>query len=398
MSIKRIFAIIFIVACTAVGWFVLGGALTFRTHSLDGRMRQAVLGNWGPPMHQHHPSVYYIAPTAAQGKRVIQPHSSQIDVKLHYKPLRKGLLWHRTYTADFNAEYVIRNPLPITQTIYVDFRFPAEGARFDEFSLMLGDKETRKAPTGGSISEAVILGAEAEIPLRVRYKCVGTDEWRYSFEDTARVSGFRLDMQTNFEDFDIPAGAESPTDRVETTGGWTFVWDYNKDVIGARAIGMAMPKVLNPGPVAARITFFAPVSLVFFFAVLLIVGAVRGVSLHPMHFFFLAAGCFAFQLLFAYLVDHLPVQIAFAIAAAVSVLLVTVYLRAVAGTRFAALAAVAQFGYMILFSYSFFFDGLTGLTITIGAIVTLALLMAFTAKVDWNAIFDRERREIPERR
>ena len=30
-----------------------------------------------------------------------------------------------------------------------------------------------------------------------------------------------------------------------------------------------MPNVLNAGPVAARISFFAPVSLLFFFAVLL---------------------------------------------------------------------------------------------------------------------------------
>jgi hypothetical protein len=42
---------------------------------------------------------------------------------------------------------------------------------------------------------------------------------------------------------------------------------------------------------------------------------------------------------------------------------------------------------MILFSYSFFFEGLTGLTITIGAIVTLALLMAATARVNWTEKF-----------
>jgi len=38
----------------------------------------------------------------------------------------------------------------------------------------------------------------------------------------------------------------------------------------------------------------------------------------------------------------------------------------------------------------FFFDGLTGITITVGAIVTLALLMAFTAKVDWNQALGRK--------
>ncbi len=38
---------------------------------------------------------------------------------------------------------------------------------------------------------------------------------------------------------------------------------------------------------------------------------------------------------------------------------------------------------MVLFSYRFFFEGLTGLTITIGAIVTLSLLMMTTAKGNW---------------
>lgn len=44
---------------------------------------------------------------------------------------------------------------------------------------------------------------------------------------------------------------------------------------------------------------------------------------------------------------------------------------------------------MILFSYSFFFDGLTGITITIGAIITLAILMIVTAKVDWGEKFQK---------
>ena len=36
-----------------------------------------------------------------------------------------------------------------------------------------------------------------------------------------------------------------------------------------------MPKVLNAGPVASRIAFFAPVSLLFFFAVMIILGMRR---------------------------------------------------------------------------------------------------------------------------
>ena len=165
-----------------------------------------------------------------------------------------------------------------------------------------------------------------------------------------------------------------------------MTWNY-PDVIGAQPIGMAMPSLLNPGPVATRITFFAPVSLLFFFTVLIIVGALRGVNLHPMNYFFLAAAFFAFQLLFAYLVDLVPLGWAFAVAALVSMGLVGGYLRAAAGAAFAWIAVAAQFAYLVLFSYSFFFEGLTGLTITVGAIVTLALLMTLTARVNWAAKF-----------
>jgi hypothetical protein len=106
-----------------------------------------------------------------------------------------------------------------------------------------------------------------------------------------------------------------------------------------------------------------------------------------MNYFFLAAGCFAFQLLFAYLVDLVPITPSFFISAAVSLALVNGYLWRATNAKFAAISMVAQFAYMVLFSYSFFFDGLTGITITIGAIVTLALLMAFTARVKWDAAF-----------
>ena len=117
---------------------------------------------------------------------------------------------------------------------------------------------------------------------------------------------------------------------------------------------------------------------------------IQKVDLHPMNFFFLAAGCFAFQLLFAYLVDVIPLGIAFAVSSAVSLAMVSGYLFLAKGSRFAKFAAASQFAYMVLFSYSFFFDGLTGLTITIGAIITLGILMVTTAKVNWSEKFSRK--------
>lgn len=386
MTPRRLLAILLIIACTAAAWFVLGGTLSVRTATTDARLGETVAGNWGQAMTQAHPRAYYISPTAARAKRTIQPEASRVEVSLRSEPKKKGLLWYRAYTVDFHAEYLLRNPTPISQTIYVTFDFPAEGARFDHFSFAIGETETTKVPREGSITEAVILEPGGAVPVTLAYTAAGLDHWIYSFGDASRVGGFELVMTTDFAEIDFPAGAESPTSRKPEGRGWILTWTYS-DVIGARSIAMEMPSVTNPGPVAARITFFAPVSLVFFFSVLIILGSIRGVNLHPMNYFLLAAGCFAFQLLFAYLVDLIPTMLAFAIAAAVSLLLVVGYLVGVAGFRFARLAAVAQFAYMILFSYSFFFEGLTGITITAGAILTLALLMAFTAKTDWSEVW-----------
>lgn len=393
MTPQRLLAIIFIVACTAGAWFLLGGTLSIRTAETGERLGETVAGNWGRPMVQAHPRAFYVAPTAARTKRPIQPETSKVEVSLHSDPKKKGLLWYRAYTVDFDAEYVWKNPTPIAQTIYVAFEFPAEDVRFDRFAFVVDGERTDKAPRGGALTEAVMLAPGEEVNLRLSYAAAGLDRWTYTFEDAPKVSGFQLEMTTDFSEIDIPAGSESPTDRQPgEREGWSLNWDY-RDVIGARSIAMEMPSVTNPGPVAARITFFAPVSLVFFFAVLVILGSVRGVNLHPMNYFFLAAGCFAFQLLFAYLVDLVPTMPAFLVAAAVSLVLVTGYLTGVAGIGFARLAAAAQFAYMVLFSYSFFFEGLTGLTVTVGAIVTLALLMAFTAKTDWAEVFRKSRKK-----
>ena len=142
-----------------------------------------------------------------------------------------------------------------------------------------------------------------------------------------------------------------------------------------------MPERLNPGPLVAKVTFFAPVCLLFFFVVLLAVNILVKVDIHPMHFMFTAAGFFAFNLLFAYLVDVINVHVSFLIASIVTLVLVISYQRAALGKKFPyKWVGVAQFCYLVLFSYSFFFKGLTGLTVTIGSIITLAVLMYLTRR------------------
>jgi inner membrane protein involved in colicin E2 resistance len=194
-------------------------------------------------------------------------------------------------------------------------------------------------------------------------------------------------MRTNFKAIDFPARTLAPTTERETNDGWQLGWAYRELVTGG-GIGMIFPKPLQPGPLAARITFWAPLSLLFYVFVMLVITALRRIELHPINYLFLAAAFFAFHLLFAYTVDRIRIEFAFVLCAAVSMALTVSYLRLVVGLRFAAVeAAAAQFFYLILFSLALFDEGYSGLSITVGAIVTLFVTMQLTGRIRWSERF-----------
>jgi inner membrane protein involved in colicin E2 resistance len=192
-----------------------------------------------------------------------------------------------------------------------------------------------------------------------------------------------MTMKTDFAAIDFPEQTLSPTKKDVSGNGWLLEWSY-KNLVSGYDIGMTMPEKLQPGPLAGEISYFAPVSLLFFFFLMFIITTLRNIELHPMNYFFLATAFFAFHLLLAYLVDHMSIHVAFVISSIVSVFLVVSYLRLVVGMRFAALeAGGAQMIYLVLFSYAFFFKGYTGLAVTIGAIITLFVVMQMTGRIRW---------------
>jgi hypothetical protein len=390
MNIKRLFAIAFIFACTAAGWFILGTSMLIRTGDRLGHLSGRVQEVWGPAMEQEQPEVFHFAPGSRSATVKLQPQASHVDVHLAYSPKKKGLFWHRTYDVEFRGSYTLRNPAPVQQILYITFKLPSKDSSYVNFTMQVeGDEPVVKTPREGVITQGLLLPPSGERIVRVGYSARGVDHWRYALGNEERIRNFSLSMKTNFEKIDFPSGTASPTTRTRTSHGWELEWNY-PDVIGAAPIGMEMPKALNAGPTATRISFFAPVSLLFFFTVILMATLVKQVPLHPMNYFFLAAGFFAFPLLLAYLVDLIPLHLSFLISAAVSMVLVCGYLHVATRGALTLTAVISQAAYMVLFSYSFFFDGLTGLVITLGAIATLALLMIRTARIDWASRFTRK--------
>ena len=106
--------------------------------------------------------------------------------------------------------------------------------------------------------------------MKVAYRSRGLGPWTYTFASAgvAQARDFHLGMTTDFATIDFPAGTLSPTTRTSSGDGYRLAWDFDSLVTGQK-IGMDPPNRLNPGPLASRITFFAPVGLLFFVTVML---------------------------------------------------------------------------------------------------------------------------------
>jgi hypothetical protein len=382
--LKHIAAIVFILCASAVGWVILGGTIFQRTYHYDSGLRDKVMALWGSPQEQRPP-----AATSGDSTPVsIAPESSRIEVDLNLEHRQKGLLWYSTYAVKFTGVYVFRNNTASALDMGFAWQPPAEKAVYGDLLFTINGETVTPRKEQGSWNAGAKIPAGAPMEVRIAYLSQGLDTWRYAFgPDMSQVRDFTLRVRTNFSAVDFLENTLSPSEKHHTSEGWEMAWTF-KTLLSGYNIGIAMPAHAQPGPLAGAICYFAPVSLLFFFFVLFMFTMLRGVRLHPMNYFFLAAAFFAFHLLFAYLVDHISIQTAFLISSAVSVGLVVSYLRLVAGARFALReAGIAQFVYLVLFSFSFFFEGYTGLAITIGAIVTLFVAMQMTGRVDWSHRF-----------
>ncbi len=396
MTVPRLLAIGFIFVAATVAWTALGTSVQMRTQSADADLRARVGGLWGERQTQSAPT---ISARAGSGRALtLAAESSDISARLELDQRRKGLLWYSTYRVDFEGVYVVSNPTSQPLEVSARLAMPSPDGVYDGFAIETGDGELPVTFVDDGATARFTLGAGARERVRFAYKTSGLDEWSYdpSPGNVGSVRDFTLTMITDFPDVDFPEGSVSPTEKERDGKGWLLRWHYDS-LISGRAIALEMPQPLNPGPVAQRISFFAPVSLLFFFAALTLLTATERVRLHPMHYGFLAAGFFAFHLLMAYLADRIDITAAFLIAAVASVALCVLYLRAVIGAgKTLAEIALGQTVFLVLFSYSFFFEGFTGLAITIGSVCTLAVFMAKTAGVDWEQVFAPRRAQMAE--
>jgi len=401
---RQIAVIVVIFVCTTVAWSILGTTVFNRTYSSDESLKNRVASIWGAPHVQKPPTatstkeVVRKVEVSENGKNVIRTEKgyvvkplaldrSKLTVGLDLEHRQKGLLWYSTYKVAFAGYYMLKNATD-EEMVDVLFTLPTAQASYDEVVFTVDGETVPFVNEKSALRGTVRIARGHTAVLLVKYRSQGLESWRYHFGgEVSQVKNFELKMTTNFKDIDFPDNTLSPASKKESKNGWELTWE-SKNLLSGFQIGMVLSEKLQPGPLAGRISYFAPVSLLFFFFLMFIITTLRGIDLHSMNYFFLACAFFAFHLLLAYLVDHISIHAAFVICSIVSMSLVISYLRLVVGMRFAAVeAGLAQLIYLVLFSYAFFFKGFSGLAVTIGAILTLFVVMQLTGRIRWSEKF-----------
>lgn len=410
-GVRRMFAIAMVFGVATIGWMILGGVTSDRSGDQRSSLKGEVQDLWGSPHTQSAPKLIFQWQTTHEERRVeatqsgtreivetvVDEHQepallnrSDLDVTLKSDLRRKGLNWYSLYDVKLVGSFSYQHARDESGWLNVYFELPDREGVYDALVFTVDGKDYARAldTEGNRLTAQVPVSAGQQVEIAIGYGSRGLDEWRYTpTQGVGRLEDFSLTMHTNFADIDFPTGTMSPSHRKpRTDGGWDLDWSFDSLVTG-HSIGMITPSNVQPGELATVLSFSAPVSLFFFFTVIYVLATIRRIDIHPMNYLLLAGAFFAFHLLFAYSVDHLTVETAFVLSSVVSVLLVVSYLRLVVSATFALReAAAAQIVYLIGFSLAHFWEGFTGLTVTVLAIVTLFLLMQLTGRVQWSDV------------
>ena len=441
MTVRKLLAVGLIFVGFSIAWIILGNVNTSRTGKQSQVLLARVQNAYGGPLVITPPQMFYEVAfekkatingidtlSTYKQKELVDPSKSDISIDLRMERKKIGNLWFPIFTAVYQGEYEYNfKSIPKefrSQTLFLLPGLNSSESLFNNIEMKINDAVIQPlsklvAGTPIELEKQVILAGNVSVIFN--YETTGTDYMLYvlsgqkqplqksdseenfsretdnikekydSLERLTRLDDFNVKVTTDFKKYDFPNRTIPPTKREEKSNITEFYWEFNKTVTG-KNIGIIIPKLRNPGEIAGRISFFAPVSLLFFFVVMIIISLLNKKVLHPMHYFFLAATFLSFHLMFSYVADHVSIYLAFGIAAFISCLLTFSFLVRIHRWRYAVIAMSLQFLYLIVFSWSFFYKtaeglGITGLIVTIVSVITLFVLMRVTGKINWDQVF-----------
>ena len=403
---RRILTLFAILTLATGAWWTLGGVTLVRGTDAMQSLRSEVDTLWGRPLEVRAPEALFFTQhtehafetvTDATGAahregrtEVVQTEhglamtSTSVQATIDADVRRKGLTWFPLYGADFDGTWTWVVPDDVQAPVHLRWRFPDPAGDYDAFEVRVNGVARDQAldDAAGGLALAVPCTPGETLTLQLRFRLRGQDAFRYRGPDgVSELRNFTVVIDTDTLGYDLPEDGLSPSSTTASEGRARLAWRFDRMVTG-KAMGITVPTPLQPGELAAALSFSAPISLGFYLTWITVVGALRRIHLGALPLALLSASFFAFHLTFAYTADRLPAEWAFTLASAVSLGLAVPYLARVAGWRFAlGPAGLAQGVYLVGFSAAHFAEGWTGLTLTTIAIGTLGAVMHLTARL-----------------
>ena len=397
-----------------MAWTVLGSSLVARTRTVrrPARARSAAAMGRAPPPgrpqrvdsasgRRDRNRGNQGAGRARRSKEVSKPvlrpvpvalESTRATVDLDLEHRRKGLLWYATYAVAFKGTYTFRNPDAEAREIHVRFPLPAQDALFDDFVFTVDGR--RPSVPAGDVSKEMTAAANAAPGAPSRSTC--------STDRAASARGPTRSPRSASRRCATSTSRSAPTSATSTSRAGT-VSPSEKSSTPRRLgtdVGLRQPD-LRPGDrhgaarqaepgslrgarhvlracVAAVLpgrdgdggndvgTVAPPDALLVHRRRVLRVPPAAGLPGRPRH-----GAC---------RVRHGRRRQPRAWSSATCE-----WSPACAAPCWS--PALPRLVFLVLFSYAFFFEGFTGLAITVGAIVTLFVLMQMTARVSWDEVF-----------
>jgi hypothetical protein len=181
--------------------------------------------------------------------------SGQHAVTLRQNNRKKGSAIYGGYDTDCRFRWSLTNPAPRDFKSTLKFPFPAEGAMYDALSATLNGIDVLPAM---EIKESALvlardLKAGEALDLQIGFKSRGMSTWYFQVMDLREIRDFTLTLtlpDLPRARLNHPEGCMSPTGIQPTAEGAGSVLTYRLDhAISNKGMGIALPKVTQPGAV-----------------------------------------------------------------------------------------------------------------------------------------------------
>lgn len=356
-----------------------------RRNFANSELYRDVIERWGAPIVQPVPSVRFV-PSGSIFTRLqslpIEQQYVRVDARMNYR--KRGLVYFSGFDFAFDATYRVRN----TETANIDvvFVFPVDLERnkvmLSDLTFSVNDQPARVdlASESATLAWTGRMEPGQEAVFAIRFRGRGLDSFVYQLDPELPVRGFVLEMNVEGGlNYDYPLGA-APAMAITARGDRISMrWEFSSLESGV-PVGVILPSERSFDRWIVTMVTHAWAPCIGFVGALAVLAQQRRRRFLWYQSYLIAAAYGFFFVLLAYLAAFMNFYVAYAIATAVTALLVFFYVGQLLSPSAGRLAVILLAGGLTVPTLAVMAEGYTGLIYALEILAALAVLMRLTTQ------------------